>query len=454
MNRRILFSSAMIIFVGAVVAGGTGAFFSDEETSSGNTFMAGDIDLQIDKESYYNGVLREDLSWEATDLTNELFFNYDDLKPGDEGEDTISLHVGSNPAWVCMDVELTETDDNGLTEPESAVDATGGAGEGELQNYLNFVWWPDDGDNVLEDDEAANAQLSGSIANFASTSLAISDASGNALYPNPLGTTTATYVGKAWCFGDLGLNPLTQDATSTVRSPADPEGAGITCDGSLVGNESQSDSITGDVTFRAVQSRNNEEFLCQEVTATGTLVITKTVINGNGGTSTVSDFTPLINGVPTVFGTSTQPAGSYVITETGPSGYAATFGGDCDSGGNVTVPAGGTATCTIVNDDIATGTATITLTKSFAAGAATTSTSSFTFRINGAAVPLNTPTPVNAGFAYPIGEDAFGSYFISSVTGDAECPASAPSSSGGFFGTTSVLTAGQSVICNLENDLP
>ena len=40
-------SLGMLAFVGVIVAGATGAFFSDSETSSGNTFAAGSIDLAL-----------------------------------------------------------------------------------------------------------------------------------------------------------------------------------------------------------------------------------------------------------------------------------------------------------------------------------------------------------------------------------------------------------------------
>jgi hypothetical protein len=39
------------------------------------------------------------------------------------------------------------------------------------------------------------------------------------------------------------------------------------------------------------------------------------------------------------------------VSETAVSGYTTTYGGDCDASGNVTVVAGGTATCAITNDD-------------------------------------------------------------------------------------------------------
>jgi predicted ribosomally synthesized peptide with SipW-like signal peptide len=55
--KRILLSLAMVSLAGSVAAiGSTGAFFSDSETSTGNIFTAGSIDLKIDHSvSTYNG---------------------------------------------------------------------------------------------------------------------------------------------------------------------------------------------------------------------------------------------------------------------------------------------------------------------------------------------------------------------------------------------------------------
>ena len=53
--KKILLSLAIIAVVGAVAVGVTGAFFSDTETSTGNTFTAGAIDLKVDSEQHYNG---------------------------------------------------------------------------------------------------------------------------------------------------------------------------------------------------------------------------------------------------------------------------------------------------------------------------------------------------------------------------------------------------------------
>ncbi len=54
--KRIIGSSVMLLAVLAIIVGGTGAFFSDEEVSTGNVFTAGAIDLTVDQaEASYNG---------------------------------------------------------------------------------------------------------------------------------------------------------------------------------------------------------------------------------------------------------------------------------------------------------------------------------------------------------------------------------------------------------------
>ena len=51
---RILLGLLLIVGAGGALAGGTSAFFSDSETSTGNQFTAGAIDLKVDNDSYYN----------------------------------------------------------------------------------------------------------------------------------------------------------------------------------------------------------------------------------------------------------------------------------------------------------------------------------------------------------------------------------------------------------------
>src|SRR3989344_6597924 len=99
--KRILFSLATIAFIGSLTAG-TGAFFGDLEGSVGNTFAAGTIDLKVDNASYYNGAVATSTTFGPSDLDDgKIFLDFRDMKPDDEGEDTISLHVIDNDAWLC-----------------------------------------------------------------------------------------------------------------------------------------------------------------------------------------------------------------------------------------------------------------------------------------------------------------------------------------------------------------
>lgn len=289
----------MIVFVGAVVIGATGAFFSDTETSTGNTFTAGAIDLGIDNESYYNGVLNLGTSWELDfdidsnngngDVPRQLF-NFSDLKPGDYGEDTISIHVNNNESWMCADVTLTSNDDATCNEPENDVEGTscalgsepdGDFADGDLAQNIEFLWWADDGDNVLEDNEEESVISSGPLGalgvdNTATVDLADDDDYIWSTFQGPLGglltddEDKVVYIGKAWCFGDIAPAPLEE---GNYDSPADnnddedgagrPEDGGYTCSGaSSLNNASQTDSATMNVSFRAVQARNNAGFEC------------------------------------------------------------------------------------------------------------------------------------------------------------------------------------------------
>lgn len=47
MNKKILISLSVIGAVAAIAVGGTIAYFSDTETSTGNTFTAGELDLKF-----------------------------------------------------------------------------------------------------------------------------------------------------------------------------------------------------------------------------------------------------------------------------------------------------------------------------------------------------------------------------------------------------------------------
>jgi len=310
--KKILLSLSVVAAVSAVVLGATTAFYSDTETSTGNTFTAGAIDLTVDNESYaidcnipldavYNPnptctgalVASAYTTWELTDLTFEKFFNFVDLKPGDLGEDTISLHVNSNDAWVCAAARITDDNDVDYTEPEEDADLTmanpnPALNDGELDENLQFVFWADDGDNVLEDcrnngepsgpcvDETQKIITKGTLSDMNDAGkIALADSEGG-VFDGPVPGGETVYIGKAWCFGQLGTAGVAQDGlgkkfdnpSTLVDESKDPlvRGTGISCDGSDVNNASQTDKVVGDLEFYAEQSRNNDEFTCADWT--------------------------------------------------------------------------------------------------------------------------------------------------------------------------------------------
>ena len=95
-----------------------------------------------------------------------------------------------------------------------------------------------------------------------------------------------------------------------------------------------------------------------------TLHVIKLVVNGNGGTAVPANFTVHVKnlgadvlGSPALGtaapGTSySLSAGTYVVSENVNTSYVQSFGGDCDSSGNVTLSSGGDKVCSIINTDI------------------------------------------------------------------------------------------------------
>jgi hypothetical protein len=374
---RIIVSLALIVVTGgALTFGATRAFFSDTETATANVMTAGAIDLKIGNDSYYNGAENGPTSWEATDLTVEKFFDFDDLKPGDYGEDTISLTVETNDAYLCADFTLTAHADNSQTEPEALEDANGLA-EAELAPLVNFLWWADDGDNVLEDDEKVITGPApvGLLPLNQTYPLTLADSDQNIWtgQGGPVVGNDTYHIGKAWCFGTMGVAPLEQDESGSLRSPADnndgvgaagtPEDGGYTCDGSQLGNESQTDSLTADVSFRAVQARNNPGFQCAMPNRTRLTLVKNVLPSGPfndpatawtlsaDGPGTNSDISG-VTGAVSVTNASVTP-GTYNLSEAGPTAYTGSqwscTGGTQVDGDTVTIAEGQNVVCTITN---------------------------------------------------------------------------------------------------------
>jgi hypothetical protein len=83
------------------------------------------------------------------------------------------------------------------------------------------------------------------------------------------------------------------------------------------------------------------------------LTVIKQVTNDDGGTKVVADFPLFVDQTSVTSEVKNSfDVGSYTVSETQDAGYTATFSGDCDAEGIVSLALGDDKTCTITNDDI------------------------------------------------------------------------------------------------------
>ena len=236
-GRGILLAGFFALVVTALYARGI---------EPGVTFATYGIDLKIDSEATYNGVSVPSGTWELKNLVPgvDKFWNFYDIKPGDYGENTISMHVKKADAWLCLDFSNLTSADNDQNEPESLEDSDGTL-NGELADGMEFFGWLDDGDNKFEKEEKP---LFGTTTQ--SASIVLDDKTyviGDAGNGNSCKVKKSRYVGIYWCAGNLSVNLSTNT---------------ISCDGSTLGNEAQTDSMSVDVSIRAMPSKENPKFLC------------------------------------------------------------------------------------------------------------------------------------------------------------------------------------------------
>jgi predicted ribosomally synthesized peptide with SipW-like signal peptide len=117
MLKSVLMSLVVVGVVGGMVGGGLFAAFSDTETSEGNVFTAGVMDLKV------NGM---------DDPLPPIFYG-ECLKPGDCFYGEVMLeNVGCVDGWADFHLYITEDADNGLEEPERGAPGEDGTEDGEL----------------------------------------------------------------------------------------------------------------------------------------------------------------------------------------------------------------------------------------------------------------------------------------------------------------------------------
>ncbi len=154
--KRILVSLSIIAAVAAIVVGGTIAFFSDVEKSTGNTFTAGIIDIELDDRDEPFGFDRcilfttpgtcdpePNCKWDSTtgvckeiapDSVTKTFV-LPDWKPSHVWNQMISIHnKGENPIDQLMFWASSIDDSDDGLKPESEPDTPEGQGGGDLMS--------------------------------------------------------------------------------------------------------------------------------------------------------------------------------------------------------------------------------------------------------------------------------------------------------------------------------
>ncbi len=140
----------------------------------------------------------------------------------------------------------------------------------------------------------------------------------------------AETAGSGTSLGDYGTS-----WACTVNGTAGPSGSGTTISGLTV---NKSDAVV--CTFTNSQNQ-------------ATLIVKKMIVNDNGGAKGFADFSFVVNGgSPVIFEADGQNEisvnpGLYTVTEPAVTGYTTTYN-NCS---NISIPPGGTATCTITNND-------------------------------------------------------------------------------------------------------
>lgn len=127
-SKKTLLSVLIVGVVATVAGAGTWAAFSDTETSSGNTFTAGTLDLKL------NG------------LDGITGFSIADVAPNDQGTaGTVNVkNDGTIPGnLIVSSANIVETE-NGMNDAEQAVDFTA---DGELGSAITISIY--DGANLL-----------------------------------------------------------------------------------------------------------------------------------------------------------------------------------------------------------------------------------------------------------------------------------------------------------------
>ena len=215
--KRILVSLLTIAIVAVVGFAVTRAFFSDTETSSGNTITAGTIDISVD----------ENNPWSEPGTIS-------DMKPSYvRWTKHVVQNVGNNPLKLWKHIKDVDTDENGVNEPEQ-----------DWYNEHNNSNPKNDIDTVIEYDMYVGGDVVGEGAEESNNWLGGHNDGGQVIIDEDDGITVAD-IESVFVF----LGELAPDASITVWQSYHMRDD--------TGNWAQTDTLSYTIEFYAEQVNGN-----------------------------------------------------------------------------------------------------------------------------------------------------------------------------------------------------
>jgi len=242
-----------------------------------------------------------------------------------------------------------------------------------------------------------------------------------------------------------GVNHILLIATTNSNGDASASFVSGTGPSSIGTYQLKSTATSGSATSAAYAS-----FVVQSpAPQPATLIVSKIVVNDDGGSKVAADFSFSVNGgTPVAFEADgsnalSVPAGTYTVTEPATAGYSASLS-NC---GGIVLAAGGSATCTITNNDSAALTITAGSSKSvYVRGETVTMTAHVTRAgapVVGARVDFDALKPNGSNHVYGSGTtDSNGDASASFVSG------TGPSSIGTYQLKATATSGGDTAIAN------
>ncbi len=309
--------------------------------------------------------------WKKSSDTDFILLNsHTDPETQDDWSDEISLSL-DDATNESIDIKFTSytTADN----EEIRIDDISIVGDELLENTLELC--SDDTDNDLDEDtDLEDEDCSSFKPKLTITKIVINDDEA----PNT-GTKVVAdfslFVGETevssgtentFMDGDYSISETNDEGyTATFSGDCNEEGditleAGDTKSCTITNNDSYVPPPSENTLVLCTDTLDNDEDESVDLNDPDCesfkpkLTVNKIVINDNGRSAISSDFnlfvgeTSVSSGIQNIFN-----VGNFVISETASSTYTATFSGDCDISGNISLSAGDVKVCTITNNDIA-----------------------------------------------------------------------------------------------------